>query len=223
MSSDFGRFPTQPEAPGAPLDGDRIWMYYTDYPVCGEVTLGRRKSKTEGRAKKSSGDKKALIRVLLRLYLVFGGVLLVFVVAFNIEAVHLAVVVPFTGLVTAASSLMMNIFGAGAWVAGNSLMTAEYSINVVDGCNGIYATAILISGIIAYPSKLKAKAWGVPVGVAAVFALNLVRVISLFYLGRSYPDVFNEVHVYVWQPIIILWAIIVWHFWSRWATAKETA
>ena len=185
--------------------------------------MRRRKSKTGGRAKKQAGDRRALIQTLLRLYLAFGGVLLVFVVAFNIDAVHLTVVVPFTGLVTAASSLVMNIFGAGAQVVGNALMTSDYSINVVDGCNGIYATAILISGIIAYPSNLKAKAWGVPAGVAAVFVLNLGRVISLFYLGRSFPDIFNEVHVYVWQPVIILWAIIVWHFWSRWAATKETA
>ncbi|MDH3892411.1 MAG: exosortase H [candidate division Zixibacteria bacterium] len=185
--------------------------------------MGRRKSKSEGRTKKQTGDKRALIKTLLRLYLAFGGVLLLFVVAFNFEAVQMAVVVPFTGLVTAASSLVMNIFGAGARVMGNSLMTSDYSINVVDGCNGIYATAILVSGIIAYPSRLKAKAWGIPVGVAAVFVLNLGRVISLFYLGRSYPNIFNEVHVYVWQPIIILWAIFVWHFWSRWAAEKETA
>ena len=145
--------------------------------------MGSKKSKTGSRAKKQAGDKKLLIRALLRLYVVFGGVLLLFVVAFNFDAVHLAVVAPFTGLVTQASSLFMNIFGAGARVMDNTLMTSDYSINVVDGCNGIYATAILIAGIIAYPSTLKAKAWGVPLGVAAVFALNLVRVISLFYLG----------------------------------------
>lgn len=185
--------------------------------------MGRRRSKTGDRPQKQAGDRRALIKTLIRLYLVFGGVLLMFVVAFNFDAVQKAVVVPFTGLVTAASSLVMNIFGAGARVIGNSLMTSDYSINVVDGCNGIYATAILISGIIAYPSSLKAKAWGIPVGVAAIFVLNLGRVISLFYLGRSYPDIFNEVHVYVWQPIIILWAIFVWHFWSGWATTKETA
>lgn len=185
--------------------------------------MGRRKSKTGGRGKQQAGDKRAIILTLVRLYLVFGGVLLAFVVAFNFDAVHLAVVAPFTGLVTAASSLVMNIFGSDAYVMGNTLATSDYSINVVDGCNGVYATAILISGIIAYPSRLKSKAWGIPAGVAAVFVLNLGRVISLFYLGRSYPDIFHEVHVYVWQPIIILWAILVWHFWSGWATTKETA
>jgi hypothetical protein len=34
-------------------------------------------------------------------------------------------------------------------------------------------------------------------------------------LGRSQPGVFEEVHVYVWQPIIIIFAIFVWDFWAR--------
>jgi exosortase H (IPTLxxWG-CTERM-specific) len=164
---------------------------------------------------KKSQSRREIVKSLLRLYLVFGGLLLAFVIAFSIDAVHLAVVAPFTSLVARASSLLMNIFGAGSYVNGNMLSTTHYSINVVDGCNGIYATAILISGVIAYPSRLTQKAWGIALGILAVFVVNLGRVISLFYLGWHYPDVFEEIHVYVWQPLIIIWAILVWHFWSQ--------
>jgi len=164
-----------------------------------------------------------VIRTLIKLYLSFGAVLLLFVIAFNLEAVHVAVVGPFTGLVAVASKVVMNLFGAGATVYDNYLSTPSYSINIVDGCNGIYATAILISGVVAYPSALKHKLWGVLLGTAAIFALNLVRVISLFYLGQHYPDIFNEVHVYVWQPVIILWAILVWDFWSRKGPGRREA
>ncbi len=159
--------------------------------------------------------KKPVLKILIRLYLTFGVILLAFAIAFQLEAVHLAVVAPFTTVVATASSLVMNVFGAGAQVYGNHLSTSSYSINVVDGCNGIYATAILIAGVLAYPSKSVHKAWGIVLGVLAVFVVNLGRVISLFYLGQYRPDVFEEVHVYVWQPIIILWAIFVWDFWSR--------
>jgi len=116
----------------------------------------------------------------------------------------------------------MNLFGAQSAVSGTVLSTPAYSIDIVDGCNGIYATAILISGVIAYPSNYRAKLWGVGLGILAIFILNLARVISLFYLGQYYQNIFNEVHVYVWQPLIILWAILVWDFWSR-KVRSETA
>lgn len=165
--------------------------------------------------RKKPKSRREIIKPLLRLFLVFGGLLVAFIIAFSIEAVHLAVVAPFTTLVARASSLLMNIFGAGSHVTGNTLSTTAYSINVVDGCNGIYATVILISGVIAYPSRLTQKARGIVLGVLAVFVVNLGRVISLFYLGQHYPNVFEEIHVYVWQPLIILWAILVWHYWSQ--------
>lgn len=158
---------------------------------------------------------KPALKAIARLYLAFGGILLVFVIIFHIDAFHESVVVPFTALVAGASKIAMNIFGAGAQVNNCVLSTAAYSINIVDGCNGIYATAILISGVLAYPSRWSHKLWGIVLGVIAIFILNLGRVISLFYLGRYYPDIFEEAHVYVWQPIIIIWAIVVWDFWAR--------
>ena len=159
--------------------------------------------------------KTPVIKSLVRLYLSFGAAILFFIIAFQFDFVHNNVVVPFTSFVSHCSSILMNIFGAGSKVTGNTLSTSEFSINVVDGCNGVYATAILISGVIAYPSKLSQKAIGILLGFAAVFFVNLIRVISLFYLGLRFPDIFQEVPVYVWQPIIIIWAIIVWDFWSR--------
>jgi hypothetical protein len=154
--------------------------------------------------KSKSKIKTPVIKSLVRLYASFGAAILFFVIAFQFDFVHNNVVVPFTGFVANCSGLLMNIFGAGSTVDGYTLSTDKYSINVVDGCNGIYATAILISGVIAYPA-----------GFTAVFLVNLIRVISLFYMGLHFPDVFQEVHVYVWQPVIILWAIIVWNFWSK--------
>jgi exosortase H (IPTLxxWG-CTERM-specific) len=158
---------------------------------------------------------KPALKAIARLYLAFGGILLIFVIAFHIDAVHDAVVVPFTAFVAFASKIVMNIFGANANVQNCVLSTPNFSINIVDGCNGIYATAILISGVLAYPSRWSYKLRGIVLGVIAVFALNLGRVISLFYLGQYYPSIFEEAHVYAWQPIIIVWAIFVWDFWAR--------
>lgn len=159
----------------------------------------------------------------MRLYLLFGLALLAFFVTFNHPAGRMYIVEPFTALVTNACGLLMNLFGASATTTGSFLSTASYSINVVDGCNGIYATAILVSALIAYPAPWLSKAWGIPLGILAVFAMNLVRVISLFYLGEHHPDFFREVHVYVWQPIIILWAIVAWDYWTRQVKKMEEA
>ena len=164
---------------------------------------------------------RVILKRLLRIYLSLGAFLIVFVVAFQLDVVHQNVVVPFTGIVALTSKLVINLFGAGASVHDNILATSGFSINIVDGCNGIYAIAILISGVLAYPASWKHRLWGILLGTLAIFLLNLIRVISLFYLGQHYPRLFEGVHVYVWQPIIIVWAIVVWDFWSRHTQGKE--
>ena len=159
------------------------------------------------------GTKSPVIRSLARLYLGFAGAILVFVVIFNTEFFYYNINVPFTSFIVLASSFLINVFGGTSFVNGTHLSTPRFGINVVDGCNGIYATAILLAGVIAYPSKIKHKAAGMAFGFIAIFALNLVRVISLLYMGQYFPDVFKEIHVFIWQPLIILWAIYIWYIW----------
>ena len=49
----------------------------------------------------------------------------------------------------------------------------------------------------------------------AVPALNVVRVVSLFYLGQWNTDVFNLAHEYLWQALIMLDVLVVWLLWVR--------
>ena len=52
-------------------------------------------------------------------------------------------------------------------------------------------------------------------GAAGKTSGNVVRVISLFYLGRYDRDVFEWAHLYVWQALIMLDVLIVWVVWVR--------
>jgi len=152
---------------------------------------------------------------LLKIYAFFACSLAVLFVVLTNGFVATKVMQPFTAFVALFSSLLLNLFGSETWTSGTRLLSSDYGIDVVYGCNGAFATAILLSGIIAYPAGAKAKLLGFAMGIPAVFLLNQLRVTSLFLLGRSHPGIFDEVHVYVWQPIIIIFAIFVWDFWAR--------
>ena len=52
-------------------------------------------------------------------------------------------------------------------------------------------------------------------GILAVQGLNVVRVISLFYLGQWNYQVFEWAHLYVWQALIMLDVLVVWLIWVR--------
>jgi exosortase H (IPTLxxWG-CTERM-specific) len=183
--------------------------------------MGRKDKSKKGkptREKESLSTKFSLKKIpwaLLKIYIFFGLAIVVFFVLLTNSFFAQKVIEPFTRFVAFCSSQILNVFGSWTSVSGTNLSSKDFGINIVYGCNGAFATAILLSGIIAYPSRMKEKLMGILIGIPAIFAINQVRVISLFLLGRKYPGVFEEVHVYVWQPIIIIFAILVWDFWAR--------
>ena len=88
-------------------------------------------------------------------------------------------------------------------------------MSIEAGCNGIEATMVLLAAILAFPSTWKQKAWGLGLGFIAVQGLNVVRIISLFYLGQWNMTAFEWAHLYIWQALIMLEVLIVWFFWVR--------
>src|SRR5450759_4255611 len=69
--------------------------------------------------------------------------------------------------------------------------------------------------MLAFPAPWKHRVIGVLAGLLAVQALNIVRVISLFYLGQWNMQVFEWAHLYLWQMLIMLDVLIVWLIWIR--------
>jgi exosortase/archaeosortase family protein len=52
-------------------------------------------------------------------------------------------------------------------------------------------------------------------GLLVVQAFNILRIISLFYLGQWRMDAFEFAHLYLWQGLIMLDVLVVWLIWIR--------
>jgi exosortase H (IPTLxxWG-CTERM-specific) len=90
-----------------------------------------------------------------------------------------------------------------------------FAVSIEAGCNGVEATIVLVAAMLAYPAPWSRKLGGILVGTIAVQGLNIVRVISLFYLGQWNRHWFEWAHLYVWQALIMLDVLIVWLVWVR--------
>jgi exosortase/archaeosortase family protein len=59
-------------------------------------------------------------------------------------------------------------------------------------------------------------------GLVVLTVVNLVRIMSLFWIGAAYPRYFDVAHLLVWQTAMILLAIVLWLFWvERIAHARD--
>jgi exosortase H (IPTLxxWG-CTERM-specific) len=90
-----------------------------------------------------------------------------------------------------------------------------FAVSIEAGCNGVEATIVLVAAMLAFPAPWRNKLIGLVAGIVAVQGLNVVRVISLFYLGQWNLQLFEIAHLYVWQALIMLDVLIVWLIWVR--------
>jgi len=131
--------------------------------------------------------------------------------------VQAAFVVPWTETLADFCVLLVMMFDTGVISHGKVIIDQQssFAVSIEAGCNAVEACIILVAAIMAFPAPWKYKAWGLLAGIAAVQVVNVLRVISLFYLGQWRMDVFEFAHLYLWQALIMLDVLFVWLVWMR--------
>ncbi len=149
-------------------------------------------------------------------WLFFGVQLGLFALA-QLSVIRQHLVLPWTYLLADACASLVTLFDVHAaaqgkvlWNPGNGL-----GVSIEAGCNGVEAYIILIAGVVAYPATWRQRAWGLVLGFAAVQGLNVLRVVSLFYLVQWSERAFYIFHTYLWQGLIMLDVLVFWLLWIR--------
>jgi len=124
---------------------------------------------------------------------------------------------PWTIMLAKISTWLVTLFDGQVEATGRVMrsLTNGFGVSIEKGCNGIEATIVLVAAMLAFPSPWKYKIIGILSGFVAVQALNVVRVISLFYLGQWNMTAFEWAHLYIWQALIMLDVLIVFLIWIR--------
>lgn len=134
-----------------------------------------------------------------------------------LPVIDLYVITPFSGVLADISAFIIKAFDDNVLTFGKVIQSTSngFAVSVERGCNGVEAVLILFAAIFAFPAPIKHKLIGFGLGFVAIQAMNLVRIISLFYIGQWSHVWFEWFHLYLWQALIILDALVVWLIWLR--------
>ncbi len=105
------------------------------------------------------------------------------------------------------SSFFLNLLGQDTNPVGNNIVSPAASIVVGLGCDALEPMALFASAVISFPSPIRYKVRGVIMGISFLFAVNILRIVSLFLIQRYYPGSFEIIHGLVWQAVFIALAI----------------
>lgn len=154
---------------------------------------------------------------MIRFFVLFTILLLGLFTLEILEPAEKYVILPFTSLIADVSVWIVQLFDDNVEAFRNVIRnsTTGFGVRIERGCNGVEAVIILFAAIFAFPAPLKNKLLGFVIGFFAIQLLNLVRIVSLFYLGQWNQVAFEWFHLYLWQALIILDALVVWLIWLR--------
>jgi exosortase H (IPTLxxWG-CTERM-specific) len=130
-----------------------------------------------------------------------------------LRPVDSTVITPFTAFIARISGFALRLLGEDAAVNGCAVSSPRFAVTIYNGCNGLITSLIFISGVLAFPARWSAKLIGIVGGLLAIQLINLVRIVSLFYVGVFLPQYFNDAHIFVWQSLVILFGVSLWIVW----------
>lgn len=117
---------------------------------------------------------------------------------------------PFIAMV---SAWLLNLLGIPARLSGVQIQSPTFAANIVDACTGLLPMTVFAAGVLAYPASPKTRLVGLLAGASAIFVVNLVRVVSLFWIGVHWRAAFDIAHFLVWQTAIIIFVLILMWGW----------
>ena len=160
---------------------------------------------------KPSSFKKEAFFFFVKFFALMG--ILLFLELFN--PVNQNVIIPLTTYLSKASVFLLGLLGTGTKASGTLIVSPQFAVDIKAGCTGIEPIIILLSAVFAFPSSWRAKALGAILRMVVLQAVNLIRIVSLVYLGINHPKYFHDAHTIIWQIVIIAISLFLWMAWAR--------
>ena len=126
-----------------------------------------------------------------------------------------AVINIFSLATAAVAGFTLNILGLEVSRHGTILAMSAFSFQLIPDCTPLPPVLLLSGAMLAFPAYWKAKATGIGLGILILSALNLVRIVSLVYIGLYLPQWLDIAHNVIWQSAMILAGILIWLFWLK--------
>jgi exosortase/archaeosortase family protein len=155
--------------------------------------------------------KSSTLRVPVRFALTFGAIALALFTLYAFPFAEGSVVSRFMAEYLAAYArlvgFVLGLVEPNVSIEGN-IVHAGTSLQIVRSCDAMEVNILLSAAILAYPGVLLRKLAAVASCLTAVAAMNVVRILSLYYALREYGDAFDFLHLELWPLVMVVTAAV---------------
>lgn len=109
----------------------------------------------------------------------------------------------YTDFIIYVTVKLLGLAGIPTTTHGTIINLPSTSVEVVFGCNGLEAVLIYAIAVLAFPSAWKHKLLGIILGFIMIQFINIIRILAVIYVLDNFHRVFEIVHVYLAQGLMI--------------------
>jgi exosortase family protein XrtF len=127
---------------------------------------------------------------------------------------------PVTRCISSHSSTVLSAGGMETSIKDHSTRASTLIVHdnrsvlsVYEGCNGLNMMIIFVAFVSAFGPFSKKMLWFIPMGVAIIYGLNVLRIIILFFVAIRMPDVMYYMHKYVLTAFLFGAIFLLWFWW----------
>ncbi|MBA4373028.1 MAG: exosortase H [Thermodesulfovibrio sp.] len=120
------------------------------------------------------------------------------------------------GVVATTAGLLVGM-GLPCTHEGSIIQLPSIALDVKFGCNGLEAVMIYAVAVLAFPASWKKKVLGITAGFFVLQVLNILRIAGLGYSGVHFPSMFEYIHIYIAQGMMIAVALGVFFIYLNYA------
>lgn len=100
---------------------------------------------------------------------------------------------------------------------GSIIQLPSIALDVKFGCNGLEAVMIYAVAVLAFPASWRKKLVGIAAGFVVLQVLNIFRIAGLGFSGVRFPSLFEYIHIYIAQGMMIAVALGVFFVYLNYA------
>jgi exosortase/archaeosortase family protein len=108
-----------------------------------------------------------------------------------------------------------HLFRVACTASGTTITIAGISIEIVPDCTPLMPTAALWIAIAAFPAPWRFRLAGIAAGALVLWIYNMARILALVPVLAYRPEMFEFVHVYLWQSLTLLVVFALFLLWLR--------
>ena len=152
----------------------------------------------------------------LRFAFIFGGLAIASELLYYGVILESEIFDAYLQLLAKIGGAFLGLFDSGLTVNDRRISSSAFAVEIAAGCDAIQVCSLLAAAIIAFPVEFKYKLRGLIAGIAILQFLNLMRIVTLFWIGFYLEKAFQTTHEVVWPGILIVLTIAIWVAWVRW-------